>query len=141
MIERGIVRKIFSIKEHMAFPSRVSISYNAILYVGVEMGNSGLQYINPEALVVGRVHSVSHWINLDQLNVAVHFQVDTYPQESNSSVDTVIYPLKNWAQDYKSSAGFKNSLNYMQKHFVKGRKISFLEPSTCLDFTIMMTTA
>lgn len=107
------------------------------------MGNSGLQYINPEALVVRRVHSVSHWINLDQLNGAVHFQVYTYPQESNSSVDTVIYPLKNWAQDYKSSAGFKNSLNYMQKHFVRGRKISFLEPSTCLDFTItcMMTTA
>lgn len=104
------------------------------------MGNSGLQYIN-QALVVRRVHSVSHWINLDQLNGAVHFQVNTYPQESNSSVDTVIYPLKNWAQDYKSSAGFKNSLNYMQKHFVRGRKISFLEPSTCLDFTIMMTTA
>ena len=138
MIERGIVRKIFSIKEHMAFPSRVSISYNAILYVGVEMGNSGLQ---PEALVIWRVHSVSHWINLDQLNGAVHFQVNTYPQESNSSVDTVIYPLKNWAQDYKSSAGFKNSSNYMQKHFVRGRKISSLEPSTCLDFTIMMTTA
>lgn len=77
MIERGIVRKIFSIKEHMAFPSRVSISYNAILYVGVEMGNSGLQYINPEALVVRRVHSVSQWINLDQLNGAVHFQVNT----------------------------------------------------------------
>ena len=55
MIERGIVRKIFSIKEHMAFPSRVSISYNAILYVGVEMGISGLQYIN-QALVVRRVH-------------------------------------------------------------------------------------
>lgn len=125
----------------MAFPSRVSISYNAILYVGVEMGNSGLQNINPEALVVRRVHSVSHWINLDQLNGTVHFQVNTYPQESNSSVDTVIYPLKNWAQDYKSSAGFKNSLNYMQKHFVRGRKISFLEPSTCLDFTTMMTTA
>ena len=100
----------------MAFPSRVSISQNAILYVGVEMGNSGLQYIN-QALVVRRVHSVNYWINLDQLNGAVHFQVNTYPQESNSSVDTVIYPLKNWAQDYKSSAGFKNSLNYMQKHF------------------------
>ena len=100
----------------MAFPSRVSISQNAILYVGVEMGNSGLQYIN-QALVVQRVHSVNYWINLDQLNGAVHFQVNTYPQESNSSVDTVIYPLKNWAQDYKSSAGFKNSLNYMQKHF------------------------
>ena len=73
MIERGIVRKIFSIKEHMAFPFRVSISYNAILYVGVEMGNSGLQYIN-QALVVRRVHSASHWRNLDQLNGAVHFQ-------------------------------------------------------------------
>ena len=104
------------------------------------MGNSGLQYIN-QALVVQRVHSASHWINLDQLNGTVHFQVNTYPLDSNLSVDTLIYPLKNWAQDYKSSAGFKTSLKDMQKHFVRGRKISFIEHSACLDFTIMMTTA
>ena len=96
MIERGIVRKIFSIKEHMAFPSRVSISYNAILYVGVEMGNSGLQYIN-QALVVRRVYNASHCTNLDQLNSRVHFQINTYPLDSNLSVDTFIHPLKNWA--------------------------------------------
>ena len=124
----------------MAFPSTVSISYNAILYVGVEMGNSGLQYIN-QALVVRRVYNANHCTNLDQLNSRVHFQINTYPLDSNLSVDTVIHPLKNWAQDYKSSAGLKNSLKDMQKHFVRGRKISFLEPSVCLDFTIAMTTA
>ena len=69
------------------------------------------------------------------------FRVNTYPLDRNLSVDTVIHTLKNWAQDYKSSASLKNSLKDMQKHFVRGREISFHEPSTCLDFTIMMTTA
>lgn len=86
------------------------------------------------------MYNASHCTNLDQLNSRVHFQINTYPLDSNLSVDTVIHPLKNQAQDYKSSAGLKNSLKDMQKHFVRGRKISLLEPSVCLDFTIVMTT-